>query len=357
MRSFAAVWLCACSFEHGFAQHDSGTIDTVDVLVDVPLGANCYGPPGAFRICLVDAPTGMFDINAPTTYSTTTCTDGELVPQAGGPELCVRSAEAIRITATLTVSGSRPLVLLATGSISVSAAITVTAGANPTLCGMPGVGTGNSAGAGGGAGGSFGTQGGNGGTGFSGAAAGGKPLAATTAPITVLRGGCTGGAGGDSVSGGGMNGGAGGGAVYLLSVGAMTIYANINASGKGGAGGTVMKGGGGGGGSGGMIALFADNIEVTANVAANGGAGGEGADNNDTGRTGNDGNIGSPLSPATCPDGASSGGLGGNGAAGVVNALSGSPSGVGGGGGGGGHGVIRVLGGAIAGGTFSPQPS
>src|SRR5512132_1110670 len=128
MRSLAALCLCACSFEHGVAQ--DGPIDTIDSPVDTPVGTNCYGPASAFRICLNDPPTGTFIVTTSATYNTSQCTDGSVVPQAGGPELCVRSAMMIEINATLTVTGTRPLVLLANGSLSVSAVITVSAGSN-----------------------------------------------------------------------------------------------------------------------------------------------------------------------------------------------------------------------------------
>ena len=365
--------LCACSFTPGTlypidsGSGSDGRMDMmnnimVDMMIDTPTNTLCYGPPsGAFRICLASAPTTPFSVSGGfVNYNTTQCNGGVMVTPTGGPELCVIAATSINIDSQLNVSGSRPLVLLSTMSVSISGSITVAAGADPTLCNASTPGGAAQSGASGGGGGSFGTRGGNGGSGDGGNGAAGAAGLVATQPVAVLRGGCSGAAGGtQSTIGDAGNAGLAGGALYILGS-TIAISSNIDASGRGGGGGPTQNGGGGGGGSGGMIALYATTIAVSGRVVANGGAGGEGADTNDVGSTGLSPNPFTPTIVATCPNGPSSGGIGGSGAAGTSSATAGASSGDGGGGGGGGHGVIRILSGqtqAMTGGTFSPTPN
>ena len=365
--------LAACSFRHGVGQTDAAQSDTppIDskemIIPDASIDAldastaNCFGPAsGAFRVCLPSAPTGTFNVTGGSvTYSTTLCAGGTLVTPAGSPELCVVAATSMTINTTFDITGTRPLVLISTGNISIAGAITVSAGVDPTACSAAGAGAAGTNGAGGGGGGGFGTSGGKGGKGNDGMGGAGGPGSAT--PIAAMRGGCSGAAGGSqAAAGGAANGGSGGGSLYLIA-NVLAISSNIDASGRGGHGGPVMFGGGGGGGSGGMLALYAPNVAISGRLVANGGAGGEGADNNNPGSDGNSPDPNNPAQPATCPNGGSSGSVGGNGAAGTTNASAGANSGgAAAGGGGGGFGVIRILSGqtpVMTGGVFSPAPS
>ena len=70
--------------------------------------------------------------NATGTYDTSSCTGGTVVSQTGGaPDLCVRSVSTFGVSGTVRITGSRPLVVVASeavtidGTIDVSARITV----------------------------------------------------------------------------------------------------------------------------------------------------------------------------------------------------------------------------------------
>jgi len=333
------------------------TINDNDVACGGPKATNfelCFPTPAAAATV-----SGMFD----TDTSMMCAAAAPLSGWTGGPNSCFVVATDITVNAT-TVVGSRPLVLFATGSITVAdnldvsshqASGTVTGpGANPSACGTystaPGVAS--TDGSGGGAGGTFRTQGGNGGTGNGSGANGGLPIAINSVP-TVLRGGCPGQRGADGVSGGGNNGGLGGnggGALYLVAGDTITITSGktINASGGGG---TALANpdsghyaGGGGGGSGGMIVLFANTFAVSgAQLMTNGGGGSAGADDNSIGGSGNDPSTTSPTQGGSGGSGSGAGGSGGRGfgsTTAVANGGTGNSSNEAGGGGGGGGGYI-----------------
>lgn len=350
-------------------------------------------------VCLSAAPTSPLSLSGVTVntanVSAGSCT--QLVPQSGGPALCVLAGTSITIAAGATVRavglnpigstapGTNPLVLIAMETITVSGTLDVSSHFSETVGGEPALGAGarttagcfatgvdgpagaGSNGAGGGAGGSFGAMGGAGGNGGNNNQTGhGTPMAAM-APRQLV-GGCPGGHGGDG-GGGFPSGGAGGnpgGAVYLLAGRSIAVAGKVNASGAGGVGGiegNSSSGGGGGGGAGGLIVLEAPQVTVTGSVFANGGGGGAGAGNigdmTDNGKPGSDPTT--ALTPASGGGGTSGGGNGGAGAAGTTAAAAGNKGGgsdpqSGGGGGGGGAGVIRVLGPSPSsiGGTVSP---
>jgi hypothetical protein len=351
-------------------------------------------------VCLSAAPTGPLSLSGATTINaanvpTGSCT--QLVPQTGGPALCVLAGTSIDIAtgATLravgvnpigsTATGTNPLVLIAMDAITVSGTLDVSSHSGETVGGDPALGAGarttagcfatgvdgpagaGSNGGGGGAGGSFGAVGGAGGNGGNNnQTSHGTPMAAM--PPRQLNGGCPGGHGGDGAGGliSGGSGGNPGGAVYLLAGRSIAIAGKVNASGAGGVGGIEgnnSSGGGGGGGAGGLIVLEAPLVTVTGSVFANGGGGGAGAgnvgDNSDNGKPGSD--PATALTAAPGGGGTSGGGNGGAGAAGTTAAAAGNKGGGGapqsaGGGGGGGAGVIRVLGPSPSsiGGTVSP---
>jgi hypothetical protein len=295
-----------------------------------------------------------------------------LLTQARGPEVRALNVRSFNIDAagSLTVVGSRPLVIVVHGSASIAGTIDVSArvtgegtstpgpGGNSAECGNgagePGKPSTNAnAGGGGGGGGGFGDDGGDGGDG-NGAGHGGKGGKGAkngAADLVPLRGGCAGGAGGadalDPVNPGGRAGD-GGGAIEITALGTIEVSGAIRAGGSGGATQLIGLGGGGGAGSGGAILLDADVAIVSASAAlcGNGGGGGEGGQILETSEDGE---------PATCSEtieaqgGALSPGGGDGGDGGALIDLTGDnatngASGGGGGGGGGGVGRIRVRG-------------
>jgi hypothetical protein len=369
--------LAACKFEHSFTRDAGQPIDVIDAEIDAPPDAfdpKCFGK-APFTICLQALPTTSVSlpmaVNTGNSGSGNCTSIGGAVLMVSGVEACVIAGTDVNVTGTLVgVFGPRPLVLLATGTINVSASkFDITSrtadptsdgpNANPPQC-MPVVaqnGTGANGGAGGGAGGSFGGKGGDGGDGSGGSTAGGIAKQADTM-FDVLRGGCRGGSGAAGQAGT-ASGGSGGGAVYLAAQTTITISGSINASGAGGFGADGPRGGGGGGGSGGMIVLYAPMLTIApaARVFANGGGGGGGAGNGTT--NGSDGTD--PITAEAPAGGGLAGDIqgtpGGTGAFKATTAGSATTAAQGGGGGGGGVGVIRVLSGqSVAAINVSPSP-
>ena len=323
--------------------------------------------------------------------------DGEINTDSGAecaqyPQVAKDSPYCIVAGSTISVApavvlravGTRPLVLAATGDISVEGTIDVSsrrassaaamdeslgAAATSKECGMFGRDSqGLVEGGGGGAGASFGAEGGQGGDGNYEndlmRAQGGLPNALIPMPM-MLRGGCRGQKGGGS-SAIGTDGGAGGppgGAVYLVSKKAISIKptGRIAANGGGGLGGGVQAGGGGGG-SGGLIVLEAPGVVRNGTLSANGGGGGEGGvfDAGTAmpliGIAGADGAIG--TSSAIGGNQTASPSRGGDGGARSRPAGEfGTFSDESGGAGGGGVGYIRIIGAAPASGAVeSPVP-
>jgi len=332
------------------ATDDAGINQIIDSPPDALI---CYGT-SIVKICLASAPTQPLVISNLTTIDTMTspmC----VATVSGGANYCVLAATSIMINATLRATGPKPLVLIASDSITVSQLIDVGshrttpeftgAGADPATC-VAGIPAGTR---GGGAGGSFTGKGGRGGNG-AGGGAGGQAANGTTT-ITELQGGCP----GQSGDGGGKGtGGHGGGAVYLIAVNRIDITGpGINAAGEGGdsgKGGPVaapISSGAGGGGAGGMIGFDSPTITCASLLLANGGAGGEGSGVTIDGAPGGD-----PSTTAAAPGGTGNsaiGGDGGNGSSGAAagpgaNGLNGSSimaNDGGGGGGGGGAGLLK----------------
>lgn len=328
----------------------------------------CFGTLKS--ICLATPPLGTVIIAG--TLNTTSDPRCVVVQQGSGlPELCVIPAGTISIENTIVI-GTRPLVFIAAGSITVNGAIDassirggrVGAAASTLPCvssqnGMQGDG-------GGGAGGSFGTMGAGGGRGGAGGTGAAGGTAGGVTPVTAIRGGCAGGLGG---KGGGPSEGAigpSGGALAFYAGSQIAIVAagSVYASGAGGGAGVQIsgtKGGGGGGGSGGLIVLDAPSIQVLGTVTANGGGGGGGGDGS-AGQPGVDGTTSAYSTAASggAPQGSQQGGPGGRGSAVLISpAPGGSPpvgGNGGGGGGGGGLGVIWVQGSLAGAGKFSPAP-
>jgi len=324
---------------------------------------DCFGS-GTFIAC-PDA------INGPTVLPTAIGT-GDLSPDCapdqltgwlaeGQPAACFVVATDITVDTTL-VYGTRPLVLVATNSITINtlldASSSNTKGIGPAanysncvLASAPGT-------MAAGAGGSFMSKGGDGGAHSSPAGSGGLAAAADASIPAFLRGGCPGEVGG-GVDAFYQPPGPGGGAIYLVSGGTITIQpgAVLDASGGGGKE-PGQQLGGAGGGTGGMIVLDAPTIIATSSfVLANGGGGSEGGSNGSSGTPGANPTRTAPMTPAPGGSG-TQGGDGGNGFASGSPATAGAAANnnSGGGGGGGGAGYIRVSQ-PLTGASVSPPPS
>ena len=337
-----------------------------DAMPDAPPDARaCFGSD-PFMICLASAPTTPLTFADSTPIDTTT-SNMCVATISGATNYCVIAATTISVDVTLRATGMKPLVLLASDTITVNARIDVGshrgatpeigAGANPSAC-TPGTAPGTGGGGGGGgAGGSFAGLGGNGGLGGN-LGAGGVPGGAVTT-VTELRGGCP----GQDGQGGNDKGirGNGGGAVFLIAGTKIDVKATINAAGEGALGGVGNVSGGGGGGAGGMIGFDAPTIVGTGLLLATGGGGAEGSDAAQVsmGAPGND-----PSTTAAAVGGTGNtlrGGDGGNGSIakgtpGGVGGIGDSSGGTrgGGGGGGGGAGLIKAPVGATLGTMVSP---
>jgi hypothetical protein len=359
-----------------------GSAPIADAAIDAPIDAAIDAPPDAqacfgtapFTICLRNSP-GPAVLFSGITSIDTTVSPMCVATVSGGDGYCVIAATSITVAAGIRVQviGAKPLVLLASDSITTgtisridvgshratqTAGEIVGAGADPTLCDAgtgPTTANGTS---GGGAGGSFIGPGGKGGTGSSTVpGAGGTAGANATAPVTTLRGGCAAQAGAGATS---AAAGHGGGAVMLIAGSNITVNGDIFASGEGGGGGQPGFTGGGGGGAGGMIVLDAPFITASGKIVANGGGGGEGGNQNETGAPGIDpsdetaanggGAIGNAGNGGTGAGGTASATAGGNGSGGNVN-------GGGGGGGGGGTGLLKAPATAVLGNQVSPPPT
>jgi hypothetical protein len=337
----------------------------------------CVGT-GMVKLCLDALPRDPLVLDATRAFDTdrdSRCTSFTPANSAW----CVIAATRIEVAAgaTLSATGSRVLVLVATEAARIDGTIDVAshqltgtslvrgAGSQAMECGRGG-GAAAASGAGGGAGGSFATRGGRGGTGIIGGSSGGvAPLAA---PATSLRGGCAGGQGGQFDVYPGGEPGAGGGAVYLLAP-SITVSETgvINASGAGGFGAKIDNHtGAGGGGSGGMIGLESSalRLAVGARIFANGGGGGEGSGCGTPGRDSSGANGQDPSAPNVPALGGRNEPDGGNGGGGALGTADGEPgadgtttctNGGGGGGGGGAGGTIVFHGGVTdAGAQISP---
>lgn len=341
---------------------DAGIDGSIDGSVDAPPSALCLGTP--LRVCLTTTPTQPLVFGA-TINTQNDC--AQIVTQTNGPDLCVIAGTTVTAPGATRVTGTRPLVVVATDTMTIQGSLdassapgTAAAGANPAACAMAGTGADDTGGGAGGAGGSFGAKGGDGGRGDennngnpAGQAAGG--IAAGPQISDVVRGGCGGGNGGDAGAGRGT-GSAGGGVVYLIAGTSITIATNggVFAAGAGGGAGPAC-GGGGGGGSGGMVGLDAPTITITGKVAANGGGGGGGGSSSTAAALGANGTT--TMWNTRAAGGASPGGngvAGGQGSAiGNLTGEKGTNGDCGGGGGGGGVGVVWTHG-TVTGTQISP---
>lgn len=332
---------------------------------------------GIQHLCFTTPPSG--DLTLAGAYDTT----AGAMCASEFTDQCVIAAGTITVAASTTfaVSGSRPLVLVASDQITIAGTLDAAShtatrdrsgpgasGAACTTFSGPPPSDGGSDGTGGGAGASFGSVGGKGGGNASNAVGGGVSTVVTG---KEFRAGCPGQGGGTFDAMWGF-GGTGGGAVYLIGANAVAISGAVDASGASGRGGLCTQScggqmdtgkahGGGGGGSGGMIVIESPTITNTGMLFADGGGGGEGATHTFKGVDGLDPSGLVVALGGDHPDPDYNGGKGGNGAHAGTSATLGdegtnSQGGAGGGGGGGGAGKIVVYGGTLTG-TFSPAPT
>lgn len=363
--AFLAI-LPACGFKSSPNSPDDAGVDG-----DPPDAAVVeFGTFVKVRLAMSDVPTMPRSWNADINIDT----DGEMCEPNNDQKAayCVIAATDITLgmNATLTARGSKPIVLLATGTLELRGTIDVSsrrdrapgAGARPASACQDTAAAGHS----GGFGGSFHGMGGNGGIPVNPLLeTGGVAAAAVPFPI-MLQGGCAGGSGSKPAGVGGA-GGTGGGAVAIVAR-TLRIGGKINASGSGGRGGpsdAVDSSGGGGGGSGGMIVVDASTIMPIAGTIwlyANGGGGGQGGTAGTGGKSGagDDGkeSLGPTAAAQPGSNGSRDGGTGGDGSSGSFQVNGGAAladaGGMGGGGaGGGGAGFIRSP--AIDGAEFAPD--
>jgi len=317
--------------------------------------STCLGPDATpFSLCFA-TPSNTVTINAALNTDTSPLCSATppIAGWTGQPSSCFVVAQTINVSGASVVTGTRPLVLFASGNITVSASIDAASHRGGTTGPAANTGCGaytdapaaSSTGGGGGAGGTFRTVGGDGGQGNGAGGSGGTAVAVGSTP-TTLRGGCAGQKGADGSTANGHTGGAGGGAVYVVAGGTLTVNTGItiNVSGAGADALTGAYAGGGGGGSGGMLVMIANTYSTSgAQFMANGGGGSRGGDSNDAGADGFD-----PVTTSATAGGAggtsgTGGGVGGRGFGTTTATEAGANGGAGnaGGGGGGGGGYIR----------------
>lgn len=299
----------------------------------------------------LDIPMGNFVLN------TDSCevSSGVARIQAmnSGANACVWTVGNLDMSESLylQVSGSLPLIVVATGDVNLDGFFDLRAeGDVPGAGGFAG-GTRDAPGGGGDGGGlpgmragDFGDGGGGGGGGLSAggrggdagdSAFGGEGGASFMTTGEPLIGGSGGGVGPGARDREG-NGGAGGGAIQISALGTVTVRGVIRAGGGGGQGGLSFTndrnwGAGGGGGAGGTILLEAPRIVIEGNLSVSGGGGGAGPSNTSNGN--NDGQDG-PLEGRAIGGGPGTTGGSGGGATPEDGDSSGSRNGNGGGGGG-----------------------
>ncbi|MFT5354522.1 MAG: hypothetical protein ACI9KE_001727 [Polyangiales bacterium] len=345
-------------------------------------GVGCYDlDPSNVERPLNEAPMNMVDPIGNDDWDTDACDTlpgyWEVQGQTGARGLCILSFGDLEIRGDVRVSGFRPLVILAAGTVRITGSLLADAegtdpgpgggvggtsgmagGFNPGQPGLNGVGANAfpDSGGGGGGGGHAGGSGGDGGG--AGIASGGNAFMSSYFG-EPLHGGSGGGRGGTGRSAG--DGGGGGGAIQISARGGVEISGSaiIDLGGGGGAGGRdgdaedFNIGSGGGGGSGGVLLIeSAGNISIDGAVFSPGGGGGGAAGC----RTRGDADDGGEDSPTNVGGGASGrscsgdgGTYGASGGAGGVDGVgtdgnSNARSGANGGGGGGGGGLLVLRG-------------
>src|ERR1043166_2901360 len=122
------VLLVGCGFQSNPQGGPDASPPVVDASVDSPPIMTDGPPPDArvcfgvalVKVCLDKAPTQPVTFSGMTALDTgraSSCT--QTVPQTNGPELCVVAGTTVTVSGTLTVQGSRPLVLIGATAVSV----------------------------------------------------------------------------------------------------------------------------------------------------------------------------------------------------------------------------------------------
>lgn len=367
-----ALTSCNSVFHLDDPVDDDGAVDAGDDSTVTGDARRCFGTE--LEVCLDPLPTDPiadFSGDLDTTTSPS-CLASEATA-------CVVAATDITIPSgkTLQVTGGRPLVVIATGTLTIAGMLDASSHAVPRKAGPAVLGATCNAfpvapsSRGGGAGGSFAGLGGNGAGAITPTVGNGGMPPPVIASIG-FRAGCPGQDSGSPTANRFGLGGLGGGAVYVIAGAAIEVSGSLTASGAPGTGGECTEAnacgagsgnahGAGGGGSGGMAILEAPTVSVTGAVFADGGGGGEGSS---VSLNGGDGKVpdgsgpapGGGLDPGS-PSNGGNGGAGSHAAAAAVDAEPGDDPGAGGGGGGG-AGVIRLHGASAitGGGRVSPSP-
>lgn len=345
------------------------------VLADAPPGQACFGSLAYTRVCYSTAnvPGGTQRYQVTDTIDTgqpATCTGNVHALQQLPGNPCIIAYDTIALTGggSLTITGMRPVIFLATGAggITLASGSVIDASSRNGNVGAGAIasctGTTAAQGQSGAFGGSFLSLGGRGGLGV-GDSDSDRGVAATVLGVPVaLHGGCPGGVGGNNTITTVANGG---GAVALVAA-TISLDGLVAAAGDGGAAPPDNNAGGNGGGAGGMIVLDSPNVTGSGELDAKGGGGGEGRGGNPP-TSGTAGyypvnRLEDSLGGSTAT---STGGDGGHGGPRVVNVVQtvntgedGYPgtSGAGGGGGGGAAGVVIATSGLPGLVTSNPAP-
>jgi hypothetical protein len=386
----AAVMLAGCQFDPiGLSGEDQGDDDGAEAGDDgsddapppasetptptpgefPPLEGVAHVPPegwygGTADLELTDGEIDTDDLTLPIAIPDGVAFD--VFRQDDGPEVAVLHVNRFDLpTGTVTVQGSRALVIVAAADITIGGVLDAGARQNqpgpggslpadgPGV-GGPGVANSDRHSGGGGAGSAFsGAKGGDATTlnpfadDSTGGDGGGPHL---DNALAVLEGGSGGGPGIGCIT----DPGGGGGAVQLTTPTVVTVTGAVTAGGGGGGGGLGEGeaedacggfGSGGGGGGGGAIYIQADDLVGDGQLSVNGGGGGGGGGDEGNGQNGEDGAAGN----AAAVGGGGGGGRGAAGGAGgvanVADPQAGDDDGGGegnGGGGGGGPGVVVI---------------
>ncbi|HSN26431.1 MAG TPA: hypothetical protein VLT45_09100 [Kofleriaceae bacterium] len=358
--------LGACGFsaharggDAGGGSSDGASMLDASVLADAPPGQACFGSLAYTRVCYStpNVPTGMQHYQVTDTIDTgmaATCTGNVHALQQLPGNPCIIAYDTITFTGggNLTITGTRPVIFLATGAsgISMASNSVIDASSRNGNTGAGAIasctGTKDANGQSGGFGGSFTSSGGAGGLGVGDHNSDLGGAATMLGAPVALHGGCPGGVGGNNTI---TTVAMGGGAVALVAA-TLSIDGLVAAAGDGGAAPPVNNAGGNGGGAGGMIVLDSPSITGSGELDAKGGGGGEGRGGNPP-TSGTAGyypvnRLEESLGGSTAT---STGGDGGHGGPRVVNVVQtvntgedgfAGTSGAGGGGGGGAAGVV-----------------
>lgn len=299
----AALAGCGFAPRAAASQADGGTLTATDAALGDAMLSTVAHVPGSvvtgFAATAALTITGVvaIDTDGPTAVPALPAGASLIVsPQdpSDGPELAILEVGGLNVASlsTLSITGSRPLVILSASDITIEGLID--ASAHQAVPGPNGGLAGSGSGAGAGGAGiddpaSY-DDGGGGGGGFGRAGAAGQSSGAIGSggaggasygddAQTVLQGGGAGGALAPTCAT--ASAGGGGGAVQLTAAGTIQIDGVIAANGGGGAGGLSCNGfatSAAGGGAGGAIYLQAMTIAGAGFVLAQGGGGGGASD-------------------------------------------------------------------------------